>query len=104
MRAVDQRDGLDARTDMGAVLLMGGLSLANAKLGAVHGLAGVLGGVTGAAHGAICAALLEPVTAANISALIERAPGHPAIAAYLDAEALTDIARSEALGAWLGES
>ncbi|MCB1329833.1 MAG: iron-containing alcohol dehydrogenase [Maritimibacter sp.] len=48
--------------------LAGGLALANAGLGAVHGLAGVIGGVTGAAHGAICGALLVPVIAANRTA------------------------------------
>ncbi len=47
----------------------GGLALANAGLGAVHGLAGVIGGVTGAPHGAICGALLMPVFTANRAAL-----------------------------------
>lgn len=63
-------DGSDlaARTDMSLCSLMGGLALANAKLGAVHGFAGVLGGMTGAAHGALCAALLAPVCAANLDA------------------------------------
>ena len=41
--------------------------LANAKLGAVHGFAGVIGGMTGGAHGAICAALLGPVCEANLA-------------------------------------
>lgn len=104
LRAVDQGDDVEARSDMAFCSLMGGLSLANAKLGAVHGLAGVLGGVTGAPHGAICAALLGPVTASNIGALLERAPKHPALAGYLNAaEALTGHRQIEALGAWLGE-
>jgi alcohol dehydrogenase class IV len=54
-----------ARDRMAWVSLCGGLALANAGLGAVHGLAGVIGGLTGAAHGAICGALLGPVLAAN---------------------------------------
>lgn len=104
LRSVDEGSNLEARTDMAFCSLMGGLSLANAKLGAVHGLAGVLGGVTGAPHGAICAALLEPVTAANIAALLDRAPKHKALAGYLNgAEALTGQRQIEALGAWLGE-
>lgn len=64
--------GLDARRARDAmswVGLAGGLALANAGLGAVHGLAGVIGGVTGAAHGAICGALLPHVLAANRAAL-----------------------------------
>lgn len=104
LRAVDQGDDLAARTDMAFCSLMGGLSLANAKLGAVHGFAGVLGGMTGAPHGAICAALLEPVTAVNIAALLDRAPKHKALAGYLNAaEALTGHRQIEALGTWLGE-
>lgn len=54
-----------ARDRMAWTSLCGGLALANAGLGAVHGLAGVIGGMTGAAHGAICGALLGPVLARN---------------------------------------
>ncbi|WP_423212899.1 iron-containing alcohol dehydrogenase [Paracoccus sediminis] len=68
-----------ARDDMAWVSLCGGLALANAGLGAVHGLAGPLGGLTGAAHGAICGALLPHVLAAN-----RRAAADPAIIARLD--------------------
>jgi alcohol dehydrogenase class IV len=55
----------EARDRIAWVSLCGGLALANAGLGAVHGLAGVIGGITGAAHGAICGALLGPVLQAN---------------------------------------
>nr|WP_321442819.1 iron-containing alcohol dehydrogenase [uncultured Cohaesibacter sp.] len=58
-----------ARDDLAWTSLCGGLALANAGLGAVHGFAGVLGGVTGAAHGAICGALLPHVLEANEAAL-----------------------------------
>lgn len=57
-----------ARDRMAWVSLCGGLALSNAGLGAVHGLAGVIGGMTGAAHGAICGALLGPVLAVNRAA------------------------------------
>lgn len=57
-----------ARDRLAWVSLCGGLALANAGLGAVHGLAGVIGGMTGAAHGAICGALLGPVLQANRAA------------------------------------
>ena len=51
-------DGTDlaARTDMAMCSLLGGLALANAKLGAVHGLAGVIGGTADVPHGFACAA------------------------------------------------
>lgn len=60
-----------ARDDMAWVSLSGGLALANSGLGAVHGLAGVIGGMTGAAHGAICGALLPHVLHANRAAVTE---------------------------------
>ena len=69
-----------ARAAMAHVSLMGGLALANAGLGAVHGLAGVLGGTAGGAHGAICGTLLGPILTANRRALAARAPDLPAAA------------------------
>ena len=67
MRLMQGEDG-QARDRMAWVSLCGGLALANAGLGAVHGFAGVIGGMTGAAHGAICGALLGPVLQANRAA------------------------------------
>ena len=49
--------------------LLGGMALANAKLGAVHGLAGVIGGTADVPHGMACAAVLAPVVEANVRAL-----------------------------------
>ncbi len=70
------RDGhdLDARTDMAYAALCGGMALANAGLGAVHGFAAPLGGMFEAPHGAVCAALLPHVMAVNIAAMHQRAP------------------------------
>ncbi len=67
-------DGADvaAREDMCVASLFGGLALANAKLGAVHGFAGPMGGMYHAAHGALCAALLPYVMEANVRALQSR--------------------------------
>ncbi|MFN3279364.1 MAG: iron-containing alcohol dehydrogenase [Paracoccus hibiscisoli] len=75
-----------ARDEMAWVSLCGGLALANSGLGAVHGLAGPLGGLTGAAHGAICGTLLPHVLLANRQAVTD-----PALAARLDQ-----------VGAWIG--
>ncbi len=65
LKRLMQGEDAQARDDMAWVSLCGGLALANSGLGAVHGLAGVIGGTTGAAHGAICGALLGPVLAMN---------------------------------------
>jgi alcohol dehydrogenase class IV len=62
-----------AREDMSAASLFGGLALANAGLGAVHGFAGPIGGMFSAPHGAVCAALLPHVMEVNLRALRERA-------------------------------
>jgi len=69
-----------ARDDMAVASLHGGLALANAGLGAVHGLAGPIGGMFSAPHGAVCAALLGPVLRANLGALRSRAADHPSLA------------------------
>jgi len=60
---------LAARTEMSLASLYGGMALANAGLGAVHGFAAAIGGMFTAPHGAVCASLLAPVMAANIDAL-----------------------------------
>ena len=73
-----------AREDMALASLFGGLALANAKLGAVHGFAGVIGGMFDAPHGAVCARLLPFVAEANIKALESREPGHPALQRYAE--------------------
>jgi alcohol dehydrogenase class IV len=74
-------DGSDAgaRRDMAITSLMGGLALANAGLGAVHGFAGPFGGMFHAPHGAICAALLPHVLEVNRKALVARSPEDEAL-------------------------
>lgn len=79
-------DGADigARTDMALCSLLGGIALANAKLGAVHGLAGVIGGTADVPHGMACAALLAPVIEANVRLLRSGRPDHPALYRYTE--------------------
>jgi alcohol dehydrogenase class IV len=87
------RDGSDreARRDMALASLCGGLALANAKLGAVHGFAGPIGGMFDAPHGAVCARLLPRVMEANVRALREREPDSPALVRYEEvSKILTD--------------
>lgn len=106
-RVYAEPDNTTARTDMALTSLLGGLALANAKLGAVHGFAGVLGGMYNAPHGAICAALLPPVIKANVRALQGRQPQNPALRRYeyaaqfilFDRSATTQDAMD-----WIGET
>ena len=78
------RDGADlrAREAMSFAAMLGGMALANAALGAVHGLAGPIGGTVPAPHGAICAALLPLVVRTNVSALRARDPGNPVLGRF----------------------
>ncbi|MEO8484644.1 MAG: iron-containing alcohol dehydrogenase [Acidobacteriota bacterium] len=71
-----------AREEMAVASLLSGLALANAGLGAVHGFAAPIGGRFDAPHGAVCASLLPHVCAANLRALAQRDPTHPARARY----------------------
>jgi alcohol dehydrogenase class IV len=76
-RAFDNGQDTKARMDMSLVSLFGGLALANAGLGAVHGFASPLGGVLQAPHGAICARLLPVVFSLNARALHRHQPESP---------------------------
>jgi alcohol dehydrogenase class IV len=106
-RAYADGDDLTARTDMALCSLLGGLSLANAKLGAVHGLAGVIGGTVDVPHGVACAALLVATFEANVRALRARQPGSEALARYQQAARLLTgrgDATIEQGSAWLAET
>ena len=81
---------------MSLASLFGGLALANAKLGAVHGIAGPLGGMFKAAHGTICGRLLPFVMEMNISALRMREPESPSLARYREvAQIVTGRTKAE---------
>ena len=81
-RAYHNGGDKDARRDMSLASLFGGLALANAGLGVVHGFAAPLGGSWKAPHGELCAAILPHGMAANVAALRAREPQHPALARY----------------------
>ena len=105
--AVAHSHDITARRDMSLASLYGGIVLANAKLGAVHAFASVIGGILPAPHGAICARLLPHVMRANIRALEARDSGHPALHRYdeiaqimtgdVDAKAMDGVEWVEAL-------
>ncbi len=105
LRAVRDGSDADAREDLALTSLFGGLALANAKLGAVHGLAGPLGGRLGAPHGALCARLLPEVVETNLAKA--RALGaQPLVERYTEVARIV-LGRSDAAPeagiAWLRE-
>ena len=105
-RVYEQGDDVAAREDMSLAALFGGLALANAGLGVVHGLAGVLGGMYAAPHGAICARLLPFVMEVNTRALQARIPESTSLSRYTDiAQLLTGEANATILSgiAWVQE-
>lgn len=109
--ALEGRDDPEARTAMAYAATVGGIALANAGLGVVHGIVATVGARTDTPHGAGCGALLSAGVAANIRALETRDRSNPALARYatlgrllagLPAAAPDDAARGELIR-WLGE-
>ena len=104
-RAFQGGADVDARRDMAIASMCGGLALANAKLGAVHGFASPLGGMFPIPHGVACARLLPSVAQINVRALRAREPASPALARYDElARVVTrdHSASAEEAGVWLG--
>jgi alcohol dehydrogenase class IV len=101
-----------ARSRMALASLLSGICLANAGLGAVHGLASPLGALLPIPHGVACGATLAGATKANVTALERRDPRSPGLARYavlgrllarLGAGTPDAVARAalvETLGAW----
>ncbi len=82
LRAFTNGNDHEARTGMAWASLLGGLALANAGLGVVHGFAAPIGGMFEAPHGAVCAAILPSGMRANIEALRDDHPQSPALERY----------------------
>ena len=81
-RAYQSGSDRAAREFMSLASLLGGLALANAGLGVVHGFAAPIGGMFDAPHGAVCAALLPHGMAVNIRAVRTRAPESETLRRY----------------------
>ena len=84
-REPDGAGAAAARSQMAYAALLSGICLANAGLGAVHGLASPLGAQLPIPHGMACGAVLWQVIDANIRALSARDPGSPALPKYAEA-------------------
>ncbi len=72
LKAFKNGEDEKAREDMAMASMLGGMALANVKLGAVHGFAGPMGGMFPIPHGAVCAGLMPAVIKMNVAALKER--------------------------------
>lgn len=66
---------LEARGNMAMASMLGGMALANVKLGAVHGFAGPLGGMFPAPHGTVCARFLPAVMEMNFRVMNKQQVG-----------------------------
>lgn len=88
LRVYKNGNDLAARTDMAWCSLIGGLSLANAGLGAVHGFASPIGGMFEAPHGMICARLLPIVFSYNARFIRETDPSNPVLHRFLEVSCL----------------
>ncbi|MBN4082498.1 iron-containing alcohol dehydrogenase [Mariprofundus ferrooxydans] len=103
--AVEHGDNLEARSGMLYASSISGLTLANAGLGSVHGLASPFGAFFPIAHGVVCGALLYDATRINIAAMLARDGENIALKKYADVgrmmlqdESLDDeVARSKLL-------
>jgi len=104
-RIISGSESADDRQVMATGATLSGLALANAKLGTVHGLAGVVGGRTGQAHGSLCGLFAGPVLGTTISILRKAASPDPALARYRDLARLCTghpFAEAEDLAEWIG--
>jgi alcohol dehydrogenase len=74
-----------ARARMAYAALASGITLAQAGLGSVHGLAAPLGAFFRIPHGTACGTLVATATQTNIEVLRTRHPGHAALEKYAQA-------------------
>ena len=96
-------DGVEAdrgRACMAYGSLLSGISLAQAGLGSVHGLASPLGAYFSIAHGVVCGTLVAAATQVNIQALSERAIHSPALGKYAHVSALLNEGQAESKPLW----
>jgi alcohol dehydrogenase len=70
-RCVDTPGDTTSRSKMSLAALLSGITLANAGLGVVHGLASAIGGLFDIPHGVVCGTLLSEATRINIGKIAE---------------------------------
>jgi alcohol dehydrogenase class IV len=82
LRCFTNGEDIDARADMSFAALTSGICLANAGLGAVHGLAGTMGAMFDIPHGVICGTLMAAANEINVRELRKTSTDHPALKKY----------------------
>ncbi|MEJ5210595.1 MAG: iron-containing alcohol dehydrogenase [Burkholderiales bacterium] len=75
----------EGRAKMAYAALVSGITLAQAGLGSVHGLASPLGAFFPIPHGVVCGTLVAEATRANIDIMEQRDPDNPALVKYAQA-------------------
>lgn len=78
-------DAAAARAAMAYAALLSGITLAQAGLGAVHGLSAPLGAFFPIPHGVVCGTLVAETTRVNVDTLRARTPRDPALQKYAHA-------------------
>ena len=82
IRSYTNGGDIKARSDMSYAALMSGICLANAGLGAVHGLAGTIGAMFNIPHGAVCGTLMAPANEVNVRELRKMSKQDQALGKY----------------------
>jgi len=82
--AVEHGEEIEARSAMLYASAISGLTLANAGLGSVHGLASPLGAFFPIPHGVVCGTLLHAATDLNITAMQSRDSSNAALSKYAE--------------------
>ncbi|MDZ7635359.1 MAG: iron-containing alcohol dehydrogenase [Bacteroidales bacterium] len=82
LRSYTHGDDINARSDMSFAALTSGICLANAGLGAVHGLAGTIGALFEVPHGVVCGTLMSGANEMNVRELRKRGGDETALGKY----------------------
>lgn len=98
VRSFTDGDDLDARSDMSFAALMSGICLANAGLGAVHGLAGAIGALHNIPHGVVCGTLMATANKINVRGLRRLRQAGNAAGTYPGREILISLGKYATMG------